>query len=387
MEQEIKRMRYYDGLFLKEGEFIDEQKYHLHMRRRINFALYHYGVMGWYRGGLKVTREGDTGTRIRVNSGMALDRNSETMESREIILREPQIIDLSASAYPDFTGQKVYITIKYKETESADPPSEGPVPGNTRIVESAEITATADPPARPLSPFEVADNVEEVILATVDYNSMAVDEVEREYGGIGFENLTKDLQDIITAPSAPNLVSINIAPSSAIIPVGGNRSFGATGIFDSGPSRPLGPADGLAWRSEDDTIATVTAADGNGIATGISPTPPDAPIRIFGEVGSISGSSDVVVAPAPIFTSFNPPGFGGPGANAVINGQNFNYPELQVSFSPLPANPQQPGVVAQINRITPAQIECRVPSGAKTGPVRIITVGGFVDSSVPWGVP
>ena len=39
-EKEIKRMDWFDGLFLKEGEFKDLDYYHLHMRRRINYILF-----------------------------------------------------------------------------------------------------------------------------------------------------------------------------------------------------------------------------------------------------------------------------------------------------------------------------------------------------------
>ena len=47
----MKRIKYFNGLFLKEQDFITEQNYHLGMRRRHNKRLHTPGIAY----GLKVT--------------------------------------------------------------------------------------------------------------------------------------------------------------------------------------------------------------------------------------------------------------------------------------------------------------------------------------------
>ena len=42
---EVKRMRYFDGLFLKQEEFNLEQNYHIRMRRLHNRHLHTQGIV------------------------------------------------------------------------------------------------------------------------------------------------------------------------------------------------------------------------------------------------------------------------------------------------------------------------------------------------------
>ena len=77
------RLRYFNGQFLEEDDFADEQAYHLNRRRLHNQHLHTSGIIK----GLEVHREDSK--RIRVKAGMALDS-----WGREIILNDDIIKDI-----------------------------------------------------------------------------------------------------------------------------------------------------------------------------------------------------------------------------------------------------------------------------------------------------
>ena len=119
----IKRLHYFNGQFLKEQDFTDEQKYHLDMRRRLNQRLHAPGIVF----GLEVIPGAN---KVTVQPGMAIDA-----QGREIILESAT--DLTITAAAD-------ITIAYKE-EQTDESSETGIVGNRRWTESGVLANAADP--------------------------------------------------------------------------------------------------------------------------------------------------------------------------------------------------------------------------------------------------
>ncbi len=109
MTDEIKRMRYFDGLFLTEEEFNLEQDYHNRLRRLHNRHLHSWGIV-W---GLDVVVSGSE--EVSVEEGMSLNRVEVSGEevSQEIILTSDTSVDLSGYAAED----SVYIYISYLEEE------------------------------------------------------------------------------------------------------------------------------------------------------------------------------------------------------------------------------------------------------------------------------
>ncbi len=109
MTDEIKRMRYFDGLFLTEEEFNLEQDYHNRLRRLHNRHLHSWGIVC----GLDVVVSGSEG--VSVEEGMSLNRVLVAGEevSQEIILTSATPVDLSGYA----AGNSVYIYISYFEEE------------------------------------------------------------------------------------------------------------------------------------------------------------------------------------------------------------------------------------------------------------------------------
>lgn len=167
----VKRLNYFQGEFLREGDFRDEQQYHLNMRRYHNQVLHTWGIAD----GLVVTPV--TGeNKITVTKGMAIDG-----WGREIILAEDKELDLSGT-----TGA-VYVTISYREMLT-DIDEEGDITGPnnpTRITEEPAIICSADPPADPTG---------QLILAQVIFNEDAgiesISPLQRQYAGAVAHNLT-----------------------------------------------------------------------------------------------------------------------------------------------------------------------------------------------------
>ena len=175
MEQEIKRVNFYDGQFLKQEEFLEEQEYHKHMRRRMNYVLFERtGVLQLGATDLNIVRVDQTdpnNKRFFISAGAALHLNSDTMEGIEIIQRQ----DSEVYSPADFglsdtdTG---WVSIRYCREETTG----GDEPGPTRVLEKAEIrvdisiAAVADPPY----------NEAYVILGSINFNNMGIDPGDRE---------------------------------------------------------------------------------------------------------------------------------------------------------------------------------------------------------------
>lgn len=128
-----KRMRYFDGQFLTEKDFQEEQAYLLNRHYIHNRALHTTGIAE----GLEVNaRVGDN--RLVVQPGVALDQ-----QGREIVL--PAESSLEQAALNALPNQKVLLVISYVETPT-DLATKG-TRDNTRFTESPLlelVTAPAD---------------------------------------------------------------------------------------------------------------------------------------------------------------------------------------------------------------------------------------------------
>ncbi len=127
----VDRLRYFTGLFLEEPDFTLEQSYHMLMRRRMNYGLLTQGVLF----GLTVAREATD--RVRVDPGMAVDRDNVGTQAREIILTAARVVPLSTFA----NGSQVYIVASYSEQPSGPKP---PQNIEARVSEDAQIQAVLD---------------------------------------------------------------------------------------------------------------------------------------------------------------------------------------------------------------------------------------------------
>ena len=122
-----KRVRFFDGQFLQDQDFIDEQKYHLDRERRHNRLLHVAGIAE----GLTVTSP--EANKVIVTAGTAIDS-----DGRQIVLAQPQTAELPAAAFNDQQGIKLSIAFREMAVELQQ--SETGSDDYTRWHELPEIT-------------------------------------------------------------------------------------------------------------------------------------------------------------------------------------------------------------------------------------------------------
>ncbi len=165
----VKRLHYFEGEFLREQDFIDEQNYHIQRQRDHNQLLHTPGIAQ----GLEIPDPPAGSTRVTVNTGIAYDN-----QGREIVLANNQEINLESFA----DDRSVYLAISYAEQET-DPTSEAGVTGNTRWTEEPLIE-TLLPDESDQFP---ADPEEKIILAKVNRSGKeisTIDQTERRAAGV-----------------------------------------------------------------------------------------------------------------------------------------------------------------------------------------------------------
>lgn len=188
MASEVKRMRYFDGLFLKEEEFNLDQDYHQRMRRLHNRHLHGFGIVR----GLDV--ELQSSTQVVVRQGMAIDKFFDTDNAeeigREILVPVDRILNVTGAP-----NTSVYLYVYYAEN-AADVVEElgGPTEG-IHWQEGATLEFAASPP----------DDVEEnLILARIDIkNDGTIDS-----DSIVYEENGESLRIILEPPTGGGTVVV-----------------------------------------------------------------------------------------------------------------------------------------------------------------------------------
>ncbi|MCX9024761.1 MAG: hypothetical protein OIN85_01545 [Candidatus Methanoperedens sp.] len=166
---EVERMRYFDGLFLKQEEFNLEQNYHIRMRRLHNRHLHTQGIV-WGLDVKVVSGKVVVGPGMAINAvGGSQDEGNENEDiSQEIVLADPVSLSLSASEVQN----GVYIYIYFKK-EAAD---EVPDRGGTEKIHWAEKALIDRDPSRSNS-----ENEGKIILARVQNSSGTIDDAHIFY--------------------------------------------------------------------------------------------------------------------------------------------------------------------------------------------------------------
>ncbi len=167
---EVKRMRYFDGLFLKQDEFNLEQNYHIRMRRLHNRHLHTQGIV-W---GLDIKVESG---KVVVEPGMAInsiggsqDEGNENEDiSQEIVLSEPATVPLGTTELQ----AGVYIYIYHKKEAADELPDRG---GTDKIhwVEKAVID-------KDTNKSNIRESEGKIILGRVQTNSPPPDDSSVSY--------------------------------------------------------------------------------------------------------------------------------------------------------------------------------------------------------------
>jgi hypothetical protein len=234
MEIEIKHVNFFDGQFLQQSEFIEEQLYHIHMRRKLYFVLFDRdGVLPVGAADLTIVLENaadQTNKSFHVRAGMAISLDLPAMERKEIILRQDSaVIDLNNEGFPAL-GPTAFVAINFEEEGVADPASAGDVLGNTRILEKARITVHASDPTG----TNAANGHPFIVLGAITFATMAVNTAQRQTAQIRGSLLG-------AAPLPPQATILSIAPGSGLpgttfnATITGTNLNGATAVNFSDP--------------------------------------------------------------------------------------------------------------------------------------------------------
>jgi hypothetical protein len=118
VSNQIERLRYYDGEYLRGYDFTDEQSYHLEMRRRLNHRLHLHGIVY----GLHLVQDQDSPPPpqipfFSIAPGMAIDR-----EGREIFLPAPYSLSpQNVLMRPGLSAGDYELWLCYQETQTGLP--------------------------------------------------------------------------------------------------------------------------------------------------------------------------------------------------------------------------------------------------------------------------
>ena len=204
-----KRTRFFDGQFLQDQDFVDEQNYHVDRQRRHNRLLHVSGVAE----GLTVAASG--ANQVTVSPGTAIDS-----DGRQLALAQAATVDLPAERFNDKQGIELYAVYQ----ESAEDRQTGQGSDDfTRWLERPQLIAV--PPGDSYS-----GSFPPVLLATLALDGagrVTVDETVRSYSGVRLPGSAADAPALRTAASG--LVSL----------VGSLTIDGSLGVGTTAPSARL----------------------------------------------------------------------------------------------------------------------------------------------------
>jgi hypothetical protein len=215
-----KRVRYFDGQFLQDQDFIDEQNYQLDREHRHNRLLHGPGIAD----GLTVTSTAPN--QVTVAPGTAIDSDGHQLE-----LAQATTVDLPAADFNDKQGVQLYIS--YLES-AEDPQAVGGSQDFTRWLERPQLTAVAPG-------HDYAGTTPPVLLASLALDNagrVAVDGTVRSFAGVRLPGAAADAVTLRATSGGP----VDLAGSLAIE----NR----VGIGNPSPAFPLHLAVGKALRIE-----------------------------------------------------------------------------------------------------------------------------------------
>src|SRR4051812_5648672 len=178
-----KRTRFFDGQFLQDQDFVDEQNYHVDRERRHNRLLHVSGVAE----GLTVASS--AANQVTVSPGTAIDS-----DGRQLALADAATVDLPAERFNDKQGIELYAAYQ----ESAEDRQTGQGSDDfTRWLERPQLIAV--PPGD-----SYAGSTPPVLLATLALDGagrVTVDGTTRSYSGVRLPGPAADAPALHTAAS------------------------------------------------------------------------------------------------------------------------------------------------------------------------------------------
>jgi hypothetical protein len=356
-EIEIKRTNFFDGQFLKQGEFLDLDVYHVHMRRRWAFVMFNQsGVVQAGASDFMIEVPNTAVKSLRVRAGMAIGKNTDVIEAKEIVLRQDTpLIDLTTIS-PNVpaglsAGDIGVVTVHYEEEPVPIPASEGDVAGNTRVREHARITVH-----RNAMPAANAPNGEPFVrLGDVVFNTMVVNPASRQ---------TAFLNAALLAATPQISLSPNSVPGTGTVAITVTSSGGLNLSTANNANVQITPNTGIAHNVTGQTATSMTltltltgAPPGSVTITVNTNTSASATLTVQPGL-SLSGFGTVNEPLGDTLFEINGTGFGGATlVEFTRNGGGFTTP---LSLSP--------------GNVTPTQLTvplAMIPTDADIGPVRV----------------
>jgi len=112
-----KRVRYFDGQFLTDRDFVDEQNYHLDRRQRQNRLLRSPGILD----GLEVAETSDS-TGIKITPGTAVDYQGRLIILHDIVDFEGEPLERQGEAFvlstENYADKQVTLYLSYSQQEA-----------------------------------------------------------------------------------------------------------------------------------------------------------------------------------------------------------------------------------------------------------------------------
>jgi hypothetical protein len=280
-----KRVRYFDGQYLQDQDFIDEQNYQRDREHRHNNLLHGPGIAD----GLTVTSAAPN--QVTVAPGTAVDS-----DGYQLVLAQATTVNLPAADFNDKTGVQLYIS--YLQS-AEDPQTVAGSADLTRWLERPQLTALA--PGQAYS--GTAPPVLLAALALDNAGHVEVDNSVRSYSGLRLPGSGADAVILHATSSGP----VELAGS---LTVDGN-----VGIGNPSPAYPLHLAVGKALRIEGGTgSAPYFSFGGNG---DFSIDAPEVPGGRF----IVQNAGNVGIGTATPAAKLEVAGGGGGSVDLLVNGR------------------------------------------------------------------
>ncbi len=144
MADDIKRLNYFTGQFLEAQDFLDEQSYHIDMRRRLNASLRGSGILdGGFKVDIKSQSTETAPAIITVGAGFGVDNQGQELVILSKLEKEIPLNDLNSNK-----NKTIAVYLGYQQLET-DSKTSTDASGITRWTERPKITLQSSADSAP----------------------------------------------------------------------------------------------------------------------------------------------------------------------------------------------------------------------------------------------
>lgn len=270
MTYNMSRLRFFNGQFLVEDDFTDQEQFHIDQRELQGRTLHVWGVTQ----GLSVTQKAGDPTTLIISEGAAVDG-----AGHQILLDVPREVQPPVAA----TNQTYSVVITFKE-DPTDPAPPQYAPGFTRLTQNPVIS------------FETNVDPGQVLLAEVTVDTAGhvtgLTATNRTYAGARLPGREGKGFTLRSVPEGELSSKLSVDRYSAgdvdFEPLVTVTAPGLVGIGQPSPAQKLVVWDGLVGFGYNDPDQTAALAVGGSV--GIGTTTPGAMLEVAGQVKITGGA-------------------------------------------------------------------------------------------------